>query len=126
MRANERSERPTAPLKTRLSWLETDPLYILHYIVVDFSESVTGSINYYRAAFQYPELGKATEKNVSVPVLSIFGTGDKYLSVESARGTKRYVENLTEKYIDGVGHWVQMEDAKSVNQSMKDYLSSIN
>ena len=90
------------------------------------SESVTASINYYRAGFQYPELGKATEKNVSVPVLSIFGTGDKYLSIESARGTKRYVENLTEKYIDGIGHWVQMEDAKSVNQSMKDYLSSIN
>ena len=49
---------------------------------------------------------------MTVPVLSIFGTADKYLSIEAARGTQRYVENLTEDYVDGVGHWVQMEEAQ--------------
>ena len=89
----------------------------------DLSESVTATINYYRCAFQYPEVyARIADKKVLAPVLSIFGTDDKFLSIEAARGTRRYVENLTEDYVDGVGHWVQMEDPKRVNKSMEDFL----
>ena len=84
---------------------------------------MTATINYYRCAFQYPEVyARIADKKVLAPVLSIFGTDDKFLSIEAARGTRRYVENLTEDYVDGVGHWVQMEDPKRVNKSMEDFL----
>ena len=89
----------------------------------DFTESVAAAINYYRCAFQHPELSEALLKKVTVPVLSIFGTADKHLSVEAAKGSRRYVDNLTEDYIDGVGHWVQMEAANRVNKSIEEYLS---
>ena len=84
---------------------------------------MTATINYYRCAFQYPEVyARIADKKVTAPVLSIFGTDDKFLSIEAARGTRRYVENLTEDFVDGVGHWVQMEDPKRVNKSMEDFL----
>jgi len=44
------------------------------------------------------------------------------MSIEAARGTRRYVENLTEDFVDGVGHWVQIEDPQRVNKSMEDFL----
>ena len=59
---------------------------------------------------------------IKVPVLSIFGTADKYLSVASAKGTQRYVETLRQEFLEGVGHWVQMESPDQVNKIMSDYL----
>ena len=62
------------------------------------------------------------EDPIKVPVLSIFGTADKYLSVASAKGTQRYVETLRQEFLEGVGHWVQMESPDQVNKIMSDYL----
>ena len=84
---------------------------------------MTASINYYRCLFQYPELSSALLKKVTVPVLSIFGTADEHLSIEAARGTRRFVDNLSEAYIDGAGHWVIMQAPDRVNNSIEEYLS---
>jgi len=87
--------------------------------------SVTSAINYYRCAMQYPadSAGYYKDKDpIKVPVLSIFGTADKYLSVASAKGTQRYVETLRQEFLEGVGHWVQMESPDQVNKIMSDYL----
>lgn len=46
------------------------------------------------------------------------------MSVEAAQGTRRYVERLTEEYLDGVGHWVQQEVPDKVNAIIEDYLVS--
>jgi len=87
------------------------------------TKSVSSTINYYRCALQYPDSYEGTiAKKVDTPVLSIFGTDDKAMSIEAARGTRRYVENLTEDYVDGVGHWVQIEDPQRVNKSIEDFL----
>merc|ERR1711953_443577 len=87
------------------------------------TKSVTSTINYYRCAIQYPEsYSEIIAKKVDTPVLSIFGTEDKAMSIEAARGTRRYVENLTEDYVDAVGHWVQIEDPQRVNKSIEDFL----
>lgn len=56
---------------------------------------------------------------IKVPVLSIFGTGDNYLSVSAAKASRHFVENLTEEYIEGAGHWVQVEAAEKVNKAIK-------
>jgi pimeloyl-ACP methyl ester carboxylesterase len=87
------------------------------------SASVTAAINYYRCAMQYPADGAGYYKDpIKVPVLSLFGTADKYLSVASAKGTQRYVETLRQEFLEGVGHWVQMESPDQVNKIMSDYL----
>ena len=83
--------------------------------------SVTAAINYYRCALQYPS-NKYYKDPIKVPVLSIFGTADKYLSVASAKGTQNYVKTLRQEFLDGIGHWVQMEEPDRVNQIMRDYL----
>ena len=87
---------------------------------ISISASVTAAINYYRCAFQYP--AEYFKEPIKVPVLSIFGTADKYLSVASAKGTQRYVETLRQEFLEGVGHWVQMESPDQVNKIMSDYL----
>ena len=74
-----------------------------NYFII--SESVMAVINYYRCSFQYPEVTKhINAKNVPV-VVSIFGTADKALSVDSAKGTKDFVTNFKQIFLDGVGHW---------------------
>ena len=41
------------------------------------------SVNYYRCSFQYPEVTKHINAKIpDVPVVSIFGTADKALSVD--------------------------------------------
>ena len=82
---------------------------------------MTAAINYYRCAMQYPADGYFKDP-IKVPVLSIFGTADKYLSVASAKGTQNYVKTLRQEFLDGIGHWVQMEEPDRVNQIMRDYL----
>lgn len=82
---------------------------------------MTAAVNYYRCALQRPP-AKAKVGRVKVPVLSIFGTGDKYLSVEAALGTRNYVDDLTEDFIDGASHWVQMECPAVVNQKIEQFL----
>ena len=105
-------------------YLSPNILEDLHIIFFyDFTESVTATINYYRCALQYPESYEPmVAEKINTPVLSIFGTDDNAMSIEAARGTRRYVENLTEDYVDGVGHWVQIEDPQRVNKSMEDFL----
>lgn len=83
---------------------------------------MTAAVNYYRCALQRPQRGFGRGGRVKVPVLSIFGTGDKYLSVEAALGTRNYVDNLTEEFIDGASHWVQMECPTVVNQKIEGFL----
>ena len=82
---------------------------------------MTAAINYYRCAMQYPSAGYFKDP-IKVPVLSIFGTADKYLSVASAEGTQDYVKTLRQEFLEGIGHWVQMENPDRVNRIMRDYL----
>ena len=87
---------------------------------ISISASVTAAINYYRCAFQYP--AKYFKEPIKVPVLSIFGTADKYLSVAAAEGTQKYVKTLKQEFLDNIGHWVQMENPDKVNRIMRDHL----
>ena len=87
-----------------------------------FSASVTASINYYRSVIQYQPEG-FFEEPIKVPVFSIFGKADKFLSVESAEGSKDYVKTFKQEFVEGVGHWSQMEDPDKANLIMRNYLS---
>ena len=87
---------------------------------------MTSTINYYRAAFQYGDAAdeKYYKQKLTVPTLSIFGTADKYLSVDSAKGSAKFIENFKQEFIEGAGHWVQQEVPEKVNKIMDNYLRS--
>ena len=55
---------------------------------------MTATINYYRNTVQFGDRDKSSKlvNDLKVPVLSIFGTGDKYLSVASAKGGRKFVK----------------------------------
>jgi pimeloyl-ACP methyl ester carboxylesterase len=85
--------------------------------------SFTGPLNYYRCALRYPDRPPKQGK-LKVPVLSIFGTSDKYLTVESAKNGKLFIEDFEDRYLDGVSHWVQVEAPQKVNKIIDEYLIS--
>ena len=87
-----------------------------------YLESLTATVNYYRAAFQIGKPPRSEGSKLKVPNLSIFGTKDKYLSVEGALGSRKYVENFTQEFVDNAGHWIQMEVPDKVNEIMSAYL----
>ena len=90
-----------------------------------FSGSFTPPLNYYRAILQVydPERSKKS-MNITVPVLSIFGTGDKYLSVAADKGGRDFVENFQSIYLDGVSHWSPEEKPAEINKHIDNYLKT--
>jgi len=96
----------------------------------------TCALNYYRAGPRYPfyssdhplkmifypDIYKDLKK-ITVPVYSIFGTADKFISVSAAQGCKDFCENFQETFMDNVRHFSQMEVPDQVNSLMDKYLA---
>eukprot|EP00088_Acartia_fossae_P015829 TRINITY_DN18771_c0_g1_i4.p1 TRINITY_DN18771_c0_g1~~TRINITY_DN18771_c0_g1_i4.p1 ORF type:complete len:328 (-),score=42.67 TRINITY_DN18771_c0_g1_i4:70-1053(-) len=89
------------------------------------------TINYYRAAvrstiFKNPKSLPYMKglKDIKVPCMSIFGTDDKYLSVDSAKGTNKYVKNHRLELVPGVSHWIQQEAPEKVNPLLQDFMKN--
>ena len=61
-------------------------------------------------AENHPQTSKIT-----VPVLSIFGTADKALSVSAAEGGVDFVEKFESILLDGVSHWSPEEKPDEIN-----------
>ena len=97
-----------------------NPTYTWFDVHIYVLASVTASINYYRSAIQYPEITEDFDWQIRVPVLSIFGTGDKYISVEAAQGSKDFVTDFKEVLIHDASHWVHVEQPNRVNQIMEE------
>ena len=91
-------------------------LIFLHFI----PEAFTNPINYYRASVQYPV--EPVNGKLSVPVFSIFGTADKYLSVAANKRSRDYCLDYEEQYFEGVSHWIMTEEPDLVNKAMEKYL----
>lgn len=84
----------------------------------------SGPINYYRNAMSgdLPKGRFAT--TIKAPTLIVWGTEDKYLIRETLKGTEKYVENLTIKYVDGASHFVQMDEPEAVNKYIREFLAA--
>ena len=83
----------------------------------------TPPLNYYRNIIQFYGPVKSSKK-ITVPVLSIFGTGDKALSVAAAKGGADFVENFQTILLDGVSHWSPEETPDEINQHIDNHLKS--
>jgi len=86
------------------------------------------TINYYRAT----TLDKAKsflenprfQAKIPVKTLQIHGTGDAYLSVETATENQKYVTEGKLEFLEGVSHWIQNEAPQRVNKLIEDFIES--
>ena len=83
----------------------------------------TYPLNYYRNIIQFNEPAVHWKK-ITVPVLSIFGTGDKALSVSAAKGGADFVEKFETVLLDGVSHWSPEEAPDDINLHIDNHLKS--
>ena len=86
--------------------------------------AMTGGINWYRALLRSWMQGHLKDLIVHQPTLLIWGEQDAFLTVRTAEWTRRYVPNLTIKYVRGASHWVQQDSPNTVNRYMLDFLES--
>jgi pimeloyl-ACP methyl ester carboxylesterase len=70
-----------------------------------------------------PEAGNRRGK-ITVPVYSIFGTADKYLSVAADKGGCDFVENFQSVYLEVVSHWSPEEKPAEINTYIDNYLNA--
>ena len=100
--------------------------------------SLTGGLNYYRAAPAGPPRdeveGAATRAlleqmlesrpyTVSVPTLVIWGMRDTALLPGNLEGLEEYVPDLTIRRIDDASHWVINEQPGTVNAAIREFLA---
>ena len=83
---------------------------------------VTNPLNYYRALLQYNE-GELPTSPISCPTLMVWGVKDTALSKEVASASASYYSDFTLRFIEGIGHWVQMEAPEETIKCMKEFLS---
>jgi pimeloyl-ACP methyl ester carboxylesterase len=92
--------------------------------------SLTGGLNYYRAAHLGPFTGESDEVlsadpslfAVKVPTLVIWGEKDRYLLTGNLEGLDKYVPNLTIKRIPDGSHWVIHEQPALVNAYIREFI----
>lgn len=73
---------------------------------------------------QYPGDDPFDGPKLKVPVFSIFGTADKYLSVAANRRSRDYIQDYQEEYFEGVSHWIMTEEPRLVNAAIEKYLEN--
>lgn len=61
-----------------------------------------------------------------VPVLSLCGTDDRYMNVETCRLSANYVEDYTERLLGGISHWTPVDAPDAVNGAIEEYLRDRN
>lgn len=85
-------------------------------------------INYYRAMAKpaMRQLFDVNQPAIDLPTLMIWGEDDVALSKQLTLETKRYVNDLTLRYLPGVSHWVQQEAPEIVNAMLEAYLNDQN
>jgi len=96
-----------------------------------FNEFTTWNrtINYYRSAVRSVIFNKKGLtpyakglKNIQVPVMSLFGTADKYLSVAAAQGSSKYCTNHKLELVPDVSHWIQHQAPDIVCEKIEEFI----
>jgi len=85
--------------------------------------ATTGMFNWYRAAFR-SRPARVRSLRVTMPTLIIWGERDKFLRRELAQQSLELCDNGKLVFIEGASHWVQHEEAKSVNELLRNFFES--
>lgn len=84
------------------------------------SGGLTGMINWYRALMRFrPAMPR--DVRVKMPVLILWGKNDVALSYEMAEESLRYCEDGRLVAFEHATHWVQHDEAESVNRALLDF-----
>ncbi|MBN8221820.1 MAG: alpha/beta hydrolase [Spirochaetes bacterium] len=78
-------------------------------------------INWYRAAFRYPELGD--DVHVYVPTLILWGEKDAFLEARMAEQSTQYCESAEVRFFPEATHWLQHEESEAVNRAILEFIS---
>lgn len=81
-------------------------------------------LNWYRAAAQRRVKLNRDQYYVSIPVLILWGTDDKFLVTEMATSSLKYCKNGRTELIEGATHWVLHEKPKKVNKMIVDFFKA--
>jgi len=84
-------------------------------------DAMTAMINWYRAAARYQQPGMKDPK-IRVPTLMIWGMKDVALSHRMARPSMDYCDEGNLIFFPEATHWVQLDEAESVNHYLVDFL----
>jgi len=84
-------------------------------------DAMTAMLNWYRAAARYQQPGMKDPK-IRVPTLMIWGMKDVALSHRMARPSMDYCDEGNLIFFPEATHWVQLDEAESVNHYMVDFL----
>ena len=83
--------------------------------------AMTAMINWYRAVMRHrPKLSRGSR--VKVPTLMLWGMQDVALSHRMARPSMDYCEDGKLVIFEDATHWVQHDEAESVNQLLIEFL----
>lgn len=99
-------------------------------------KTLTGGLNYYRAARIGPPptpgdywtvrkhfAADLPTLNVKVPTLLIWGMTDIYLLAGNLSGLGKYVPDMTVKLFSDASHWVNRSKAQEVNVALREFLA---
>jgi pimeloyl-ACP methyl ester carboxylesterase len=85
-------------------------------------DALTAAINYYRAAFRHPPVGRS--RPIQAPTLVIWGERDRYLGSELAEPDRRDVPNLRSvARLPNGSHWVAADEPDRVNELLVEFLT---
>jgi len=84
---------------------------------------LTAGLNWYRAAARWG-FGQQLSA-VAVPTLGVYGTGDPALAEDQMANSRRWVAaEWRYERLDGVGHWLPVDAAPTVNAWLVDWFSA--
>jgi len=83
--------------------------------------AMTAMINWYRAALRY-KIPIPTDARIRVPTLMMWGMKDVALSHRMAHPSMDYCDEGNLIFFPEATHWVQLDEADSVNHYMVDFL----
>jgi pimeloyl-ACP methyl ester carboxylesterase len=86
--------------------------------------TLTGMLNWYRAAFRRHRLGKQAMKNISIPVRILWGKQDAFLEPELAQLSLQLCEQGELLYFGDATHWLHQEEPAAVNKLLLEFMQA--
>lgn len=83
--------------------------------------AITAMLNWYRAALRR-KLKRVTSPRITIPVLLIWGTRDRFLGRELAQASIDLCDNGKSVFIETATHWLQHEEPERVNELLLKFM----
>jgi len=93
---------------------------------MDGPRALTGGINYYRAqnfGGGFRRITKLCFPEIQTPTLILWGEDAPVLIPSTIGRAEDLVQDLTLRFLPGVGHWIQQEAPEEVNEMLAAWLT---